>query len=128
VPDRLLSLNPDFVETAPVGTTDVRVELPVDYRGDVSYRTGRYSVTVEGGHGFGGTSFHGGIERQSERMDVRGGLRYALQRWNPTGGVGFNLTPRVSVDVAAFGTSANIEGTRRLALAASIRIRQTQRR
>jgi hypothetical protein len=42
--------------------------------------------------------------------------------WNPIGGIGVDLSRKVSFDVAAFGTTTNIERTRQLALAASIRI------
>jgi hypothetical protein len=47
---------------------------------------------------------------------------YTVKQWNPTGGIGFDISRRVSLDVAAFGTSANIELKRQVALAASIRL------
>jgi hypothetical protein len=55
-------------------------------------------------------------------MELRGGARYTVNRWNPSGGVGVDLSPRVSLDVAAFGTTTNIERKRQLTLAASVRI------
>jgi len=52
---------------------------------------------------------------------LRGGARYSFSQWNPTAGVGFDLSRRVSMDVAAYGTSANIERTRHTAIAVSLR-------
>jgi hypothetical protein len=40
----------------------------------------------------------------------------------PSGGAGFDFSPHVSLDLAAFGTNANIERKRQMAIAASIRI------
>jgi hypothetical protein len=55
------------------------------------------------------------------RIELRGGARYSRERWEPSGGIGFNLTSGFGIDVAAFGTSANAERERRLALAVSLR-------
>jgi len=74
------------------------------------------------GHGFGGSSFHGGYEQRFGRLEARGGARYTFGMWNPTGGAGVDLSRKVSFDVAAFGTSTNIERKRQLAIAASFRI------
>jgi hypothetical protein len=98
------------------------VELPIDYRGNVAYDADRWAAVAEAGHGLGGASLHGGFEWRFDAVELRGGGRYSWQRWNPTGGAGFNISPRVSFDVAAFATTANIERKRRLALAASVRI------
>jgi hypothetical protein len=119
--DNLLSGNSDFRETAAVPVGDARVELPVDYRGSVGYFTDQWSAAAEIGHGFGGDSFHGGYEQRIGRTELRGGARYTTKKWNPTGGIGFDFTRRVSIDVAAYGTSANIERKRRMALAVSLR-------
>ncbi len=119
--DSLLTGNSDFRETTAVSAADTRVELPVDYRGNVAYRTDQWSAAAEAGHGFGGASFHGGYEQRAGRVELRGGARYTVSKWNPTGGIGFDLSNHISLDVAAFGTNANIERKRRLALAASIR-------
>jgi hypothetical protein len=80
-------------------------------------------VRAEGRQGFGGGSFHGGFEQRFNRVALRGGARYTVTQWNPTGGIGFDLSHHVALDVAAFGTSANIERKRQVALAASIRIK-----
>jgi hypothetical protein len=113
--------NSDFLHTTTVAAADTRVELPVDYRGNLAYVTDRWSAAGEAGHGFGGTSFHGGFEVRAGRLELRAGARYTVKKWNPTGGIGLNLSRRVSLDVAAFGTNTNIELKRQMAIAASLR-------
>jgi hypothetical protein len=56
--------------------------------------------------------------------EFRGGGRYTSDRWHPSGGAGFNLTPRFGIDVAVFGTSTNIERRRQMGVAASLRFNQ----
>jgi hypothetical protein len=119
----LLSGTSSFIQAPRAPVADTRVELPADYRGSVAYSADRWSVRAEGGQGFGGGSFHGGFEQRFDRVALRGGARYTVKQWNPTGGIGFDLSRHVSLDVAAFGTSANIELKRQVALAASIRIK-----
>lgn len=78
-------------------------------------------------HGFNGTTVRGGFEQRFGRVQLRGGGRYVRERFEPSGGAGFNLSDHVGLDVAAFATSANFERKRHLAIAASIRLmRQTQ--
>ena len=114
--------NGNFVKSGTIAAPDVRVVLPVDYRGDVAYNANRWSAVGELGHGFGGTSFHGGLEWHANRLfELRGGTRYTLQKWNPTFGAGLNVSRRISFDVAAFGTTANAERKHQMAIAASIR-------
>ncbi len=117
----LLGGDSEFADTTPVPVADARVELPVDYRGNFAYSSDQWSAAAEVGHGFGGSSFHGGCEQRVGRIELRGGARYTVKKWNPTGGIGFDITRRLSLDVAAFGTNANIERKRRVAIAASIR-------
>jgi hypothetical protein len=105
----LLSGNATFLESATTRLGTVRVELPVDYRGHAGYCGDDWTAAAEVGHGLGGTSLHAGVERHLGRLDVRGGARYTLTKWNPSGGLGFNLSRRVALDVAGFGTTANIE-------------------
>jgi hypothetical protein len=50
------------------------------------------------------------------------GASLALERWDF--GFGTDVTPRFGVDVAAFGTSANIERRRAMALAVSLRFKK----
>ncbi len=114
--------NGNFAKSGTVAAPDVRVILPVDYRGNVAYNANRWSAVGEIGHGFGGGSFHGGMEwHANSRFELRGGSRYTLQKWNPTFGAGLNISRKVSFDVAAFGTNANVERKHQMAIAASIR-------
>jgi hypothetical protein len=110
-----------FTRSITTPVPDARVTLPVDYKGQVKYEADRWSAVVGGGHGFGGATMHGGVEWRRKPLEFRGGSRYSYGTWNPSGGVGYDFTPKVALDVAAFGTTANIERARRLAVAASIR-------
>ena len=95
----------DFIETplGPLGA-DRRIELPVNHTGNVAYHAAEWSGLAEYGHGFQGHNFHGGYEYRFGRVELRGGGRYSRDRWHPSGGVGFNLSPRVSFDVGAFSS------------------------
>lgn len=112
----------DFVENGPLAANDVRVELPQDYRVNAGYHADVWSVMSEYAHGFQGNSLRGGAEYRAGLVELRGGGVYSREMWNPTGGVGFNLSPRVGMDVALFATAANAARERRAALAVSLRI------
>jgi hypothetical protein len=113
-----------FIESGETPVADVRVELPLDVRADATYDTGPWTVAGEIGSSIGGGVFHAGVERRlPSGVALRGGAKYSFAQWNPTGGVGVDLTPRVALDVAAFGASVNIERRRLLGLAASVRIK-----
>jgi hypothetical protein len=118
----LMSGNGTFNSSSTVALGDTRVELPIDYRGNVAYYSRAWAVAAEAGHGYGGTSFHAGLERRYGPLELRGGAGYSFSKWNPTVGVGFDLGPRIALDVAAYGTNANIEQARNAVLAASLRI------
>jgi hypothetical protein len=68
-----------------------------------------------------GKEFHGGAEYRLGLIELRGGGRYSRSMWTPSGGIGVNLLPGFGVDVAAFGTSTNIERHRKASLAVSLR-------
>jgi len=107
---------------------DVEVSLPIDVRGNLAYRADRWMAVAEIGHGIAGTVAHAGLERRLTRsVDARGGVSHSYGAWNPTGGLGVAVSRRASIDVAAFATNANFERTRKLALAASIRIDRARR-
>jgi len=98
------------------------VKLPVDVRGDASYDTGSWMAITEIGHGYNGTSVRVGYEQRLDRVQLRGGARYIKERWEPTGGAGFNMSDRFGVDVGLFSTSANLERRRHLGIAVSLRL------
>ena len=103
-----------------------RVELPVDVRANAAYNADAFTVIAEFANGFNGTTFRGGYEHKFNRVQLRGGGRYVEERFEPTGGVGFNLSNHVGMDVAAFATSANLERKRNMAIAFSIRLTRQQ--
>jgi len=111
----------EFNDSPSVPVGDVRVELPVDTRGNVSYNAEKWTAITEFGHGFNGTTFRAGFEERLGRVQLRGGARYIKERWEPTGGAGFNFTDRFGIDCGLFSTSANFERKRHLAIAFSLR-------
>jgi hypothetical protein len=106
--------------TVPLG--DVEVELPIDYRANAGYDTGTWAAVAEFGRGLQGKSFHGGGEYRFGGIDLRAGAVYSREMWNPAGGVGLNMTPRLSIDVAMYSNSANAERRRNPAIAVSLRL------
>jgi hypothetical protein len=112
----------DDLDVPYTGPLPFRVELPVEYTGHVAYQRGAWTAASEIAHGFEGTRFHAGLERKLGRFGLRGGAAHALDRWHPSGGVGLDLSERVSVDVALFGTTTNIERQLRPAVAVSLRL------
>jgi len=111
-----------FVEADLANPAPIKVELPVTYSGNAGYDNGTWAALGELSHGFQGTKFHGGVERRFGPIQLRGGTRYAKERWHPAGGVGLRLTRRLFIDLAAFDTTANIERERRISMAVSLRL------
>jgi hypothetical protein len=109
-------------ETMPLDNTVEVVKLPVTYTGNAAFHHDRWSILGDLSRGFQGTSAHAGFEQRFERIDLRAGGRYSRERWHPSAGIGFNLSRRVALDLAAFGTSTNIEQKRKLAFAMSFRL------
>jgi len=111
----------EFRDLPTVPVADIRVKLPVDTRATATYDTGSWMATTEYGHGYNGNSFRVGVEQRYDRVQLRGGVRYIKERWEPTGGVGYNLSPQFGVDLGLFSTSANLERQRHLGIAVSVR-------
>jgi hypothetical protein len=107
-------LDPELVE-------DIEVELPVDVRANAAYSFDDSTAIVEFGQGYNDTTVRLGYEHRFDRFQLRGGARYIKDQWEPTGGVGFDLTPGFGLDVGLFSTSANFERERHLAIAFSLR-------
>jgi hypothetical protein len=123
----LTSGKSDFIQTTTMVGIDRRVVLPVEYRGSVRYTPNDWTATMGVGYGFSGVGFHAGFERRLERLELRGGGHYRFSAWNPSGGFGFAFSPRISADVAVFGTNANVERKRQMGIAASVRVNRPAR-
>jgi len=106
----------------PAPVTTIEVNLPTRYSGNVGYHATTWSVLADLVYGFEDFSFHGGTEYRLSRLEFRAGSSFSRDSWHPTGGVGLNLTRRLSIDVALFSTNANVEGVPNLAFATSLRI------
>ncbi len=118
----LLSGNSNFIQSATNRLGDIDVVLPVDVRGDLAYHEANWSALTAVGRGFNGVTFHAGYERRLGHAALRVGAFHSNGSWEPTGGVGLPLGERVAVDLAAYGTSANIERERHIAVAVSVRV------
>ena len=118
----LLNGQPFTNTSLPAPVTSIEVNLPVRYSGNVGYHANRWSVLADVTHGFENFSFHGGTEYRLSRLEFRIGSSFSRDSWNPSGGVGLNLTRRLSFDVALFSTNANVERGQELAFATSLRI------
>jgi hypothetical protein len=117
----------DFIEQElTADPSNVKVELPVRYTGNAGYHHPKYSLVAEVAHGFQEYSFRGGAEYRISLIEFRGGIRYSREKWHPTGGLGFNFG-KVSFDIAAFGTTANLESRMLPSLAMSIRINHSKK-
>jgi hypothetical protein len=102
--------------------SNVTVRLPIRYNGRFAYNFDSVSGAAEFSRGFQGSTFHGGFEMRLPGVQIRGGGRYSLNEWHPTAGLGVKLTKRISLDLAGYQTTANIERARRISVAASIRV------
>jgi hypothetical protein len=122
-----LLVGPNFSgQRLPIAPT-LTVKLPVGYSWNAGYNQKTWSAKVEMSHGYQGSSFHGGVEyRLLSMFEFRGGLRYGLDHWHPSGGVGLNLGSRFSIDYALFGTTTNIERDMKPAMALSLRFNRHQ--
>ena len=110
----------------PAEISKLKVELPVEYAANAGYHLRNCSVAVEISRGFQGTGFHGGVEYRLGAFELRGGARYGLDRWHPSGGVGLNLGKRFSIDVAGFGTTTNVERRLKPGIALSLRFNRVE--
>ena len=104
----------------PVTERTRRLELPVTYTTNVSYHREKWSVLTEFAHGFQGNQYRAGLEYRLGPVELRGAGRYS-DGWNPTAGVGYNLTRNWGVDVAAYGTQTFLEREQHVGMAVSLR-------
>jgi hypothetical protein len=113
----------DFVETGlPLPSGTVRRELPEEYSANLGYHAGAWTVRSDWSYSLQKLGARAGAEYRVGPAALRGGIRYGVKQWNPTGGIGLNLTRRFGVDVGLFGNSTNMEQRRNLAIAVSLRI------
>jgi hypothetical protein len=111
----------DFVDGPTLPVADFRVELPVDVQTHAAYNAGPWMAIGEFEHGYNGNTVRAGYEQRFHRAQLRGGARYVKERWEPTGGAGYNFSQGFGLDVGLFSTSANLERERHLAIAVSLR-------
>jgi len=112
----------DFVGTSiALPASTIRRELPVEYSGNLGYSAGRWTVRTDSNYGLSKLSSHAGAEYRLGVLALRGGARYGLQKWNPTGGVGLNFTRRFGIDFGFFGNTTNLERKRNVSMAVSLR-------
>jgi len=97
-----------------------RVVLPIVSTAHLGFVTGPWTFSSSVGRGMNGRAASGGAERRFGAFAVRGGAIMTKNGVEPTMGVGVGR--RVALDLAMFGTRANLEGERRWVVAASIRI------
>ncbi|MGE0591082.1 MAG: hypothetical protein AB7G23_03895 [Vicinamibacterales bacterium] len=107
-------------EDLPMPGTDVTVTLPVVTSANMRVNAGAWSLSAMGMQGYNGATVRGGVERRIGFLALRGGAQYQRGNWNPT--YGFGIGRRVALDVAFFGTRANLQRARETAVAVSMRI------
>jgi hypothetical protein len=103
-----------------------KITLPVRYAGSGGYNAGRWAAQSELSHGLQGWSVRNGVEYSIGPLALRGGTRYQMDRWHASTGLGFNLIPKLGIDIAAYQTTANIERKQKLALALSLRLNRAE--
>jgi hypothetical protein len=109
-------------------TLTEQVKLPVRKTGNLGYSASQWSFETEISSGLLGRTFNSGAEIRLHGIDLRAGGRYVKNRWHGSAGIGLNAGPRFAIDVAAYGTSANLEQHEKLALAVSLRFNHTRKK
>lgn len=118
----------DFVEELlPITSSNLKIELPVEYIGNAGYHYKKWFLAAEVFNSFQDAGFRAGAEYRLGPIDLRGGGRYVRDRWHPSGGIGLNLGKKFSIDVAAFGSTANIERQLKPGMAVSLRFNRTEK-
>jgi len=111
--------------TPPVSS--LTVKLPIVISESLAFQAGGWGFmgtlaqkkAGSGVAGYGEKSMSAGIERKFGPFWLRGGGRYAREKWDPT--YGFGIGNRIALDVGFYGTHANLEGKRQTAMAISLR-------
>ena len=121
----------EFVEGDEVPLPDVTLEQPVEYTGNVVYRTGAWTGVAQvskrttnfeaDADRLNDFTFRTGVEYRFLVLEPRVGAYYTRDRWQPAAGVGLNLGP-IGLDAAVYTTDTNVERERKPTFALSLRI------
>jgi len=117
-----LSGNSEFAEHTALLPGSTRVSLPIGYTTSVAYNATAWMGVGDVRWGLGGTALHGGYEYRVAAIQFRGGAMYVRELWNPSAGIGLNVSAHTGLDVAVFGNAANAERKRHPAIAVSVRL------
>jgi hypothetical protein len=120
----LFSGNSEFLRGPESQLSSLRVVAPVDYRGNLGFRSRVFSFQGEIARASDETAVQGGVELLLEWLQFRGAASRVRDEWVPSGGLSLGITRRFWLDLATFMTTANIERERRFALATSLRWRR----
>jgi hypothetical protein len=116
------------IVTPPLSSDDrVRIELPLNFVANTTYRAERWTLLAEYTHGLQGNNLRSGVEYRFRWIELRGGARYSRDRWEPSAGLGLEVSPQFGVELAVFSNSANFERRRNIAIAASLRLARKRR-
>jgi hypothetical protein len=116
-----LNFGLDFVTTPAATPQNQVVKLPVQYSAGSTYNAQKWTVTGHFARRLNGAEYHAGAEYRLGILAFRGGGRYSKDVFNPTGGMGLNLTSHFGIDAAVFSNSANAQQDRRFSTAISLR-------
>ena len=121
----------DFVEGDALPLPDVTLKQPVEYIGNVGYRTGPWSAVAQlskkvtddprDEDRLNDVTFRVGTEYRFLVLEPRAGAYYTRERWQPAAGLGINLGA-FGIDGAVYWTDANVERERKATFALSLRI------
>jgi len=120
----------DFDESDTVEIGDLTIKQPVEYTGNVGYRTGawtfvgqlskRTSDYAPDEDRLNDLTFRTGVEYRFLIFEPRGGAYYTRDRWQPAAGVGLNFG-KFGIDAAIYSTDTNVERERKATFAVSLR-------
>jgi len=121
----------DFFESVTVPIDDLTFSQPVEYTGNVGYRTGAWTFVGQVSKRttdyapdedrLNDLTFRTGAEYRFLIFEPRGGAYYTRDRWQPAGGVGLNFG-KFGIDAAIYSTDTNAERERKATFALSLRI------
>jgi hypothetical protein len=125
-----LFLGGEFVESVAVPMADVTLKQPVEYTGNVGYRTGPWTLVGQIAERTSDyapdedrldtTTLRAGVEYRFLMIEPRAGAYYTRERWQPAAGVGLNFGG-FGIDTAVYTTDTNVERHRHATFALSLR-------